>query len=58
MRKQASNYEISKASKSLPSSNHFVVPSLKAVAEIERKDTVVPTLKLNLNYSEIHFPRL
>ena len=48
MRKLASNYEISKASKSLLSSNYFVVPSLKAVTEVERKDSPYIGVKLEL----------
>ena len=48
MRKLASNSEISKASKSLPSSNHFVVPSLKAVAEVERKNSPYIEVQLEL----------
>jgi len=45
---KASNDEISKASKSLPSSKHFVVPSPKKITEVESKVSPCIEVKLEL----------
>lgn len=42
---KASNNEISKVSKSLPSLKHYVVPSPKAITEVESKDSPCTDVK-------------